>query len=143
MPRPAHPHPPALPILVVEDDQATREYLVLLLALEGYATVEAASGAATLATVATQPLQAVLLDLRLPDLDGFTVCRQLRALGHGALPILLITADHAPQLERQAADVGVSGVLRKPFEPAEVLTALAAIGARSVGGAAGGRPAGA
>ena len=70
-------------------------------------------------------MRAVLLDLRLPDLDGFAVCRQLRATGHGDLPIILVTADHTAHLERQAVDIGVTSVLRKPFLPEALLERLA------------------
>jgi len=127
MPPPDHQAPTALPILVVDDDQATREFIVLLLNLERYQTLQAASGEAALATVAAQPVQAVVLDLRLPDLDGFAVCRQLRATGYAGLPVILITADDTPQLEHQAAAAGVTAVLRKPFLPEALLERLADI----------------
>ena len=111
-------------ILVVEDDDDTREFLVLLVSTAGYNVLEAASGGAALATVGAQPVHGILLDLRLPDLDGFTVCRHLRAQGYSQLPILLVTADLTPEIERQAAEAGASGLLAKPFAPEALLDRL-------------------
>jgi two-component system response regulator MprA len=103
--------------------------------------VEAASGAAALATVAAQPIQAMPLDLRLPDIDGVAVCRRLRGSGAETLPVILVSADHTPQLERRATAAGVTSVLRKPFEPEDSLERLAAVGvsgADDEGGTTGG-----
>ena len=111
-------------ILVVDDDFDTREFLVLLVGDAGYHVVEAASGAAVLAAVAAQPVHAIVLDLRLPDMDGLAVCRQLRAHGHRDLPIILVTADHTPDLKRRAGEAGVTAMLAKPFTPEELLERL-------------------
>jgi CheY-like chemotaxis protein len=113
--------PTLAPILVVDDDEDTREFILLLLGMACYHTLEANSGGAALAVVAAQPVRAIVLDLRLPDMDGFAVCRHLRANGHPDLPILLVTADGRPELERRTRDAGVTSVLRKPFPP-EMLT---------------------
>ena len=110
-------------ILVVDDDVDTREYLVVLLSFEGYHTLEAGSGAAALAAVAGHTVQAVLLDLRLPDMDGLAVCRRLRASGL-QVPIVLVTADHRPDIRKQAGEAGVTSFLAKPFVPQELLDRL-------------------
>ncbi len=111
-------------ILVAEDDTDTREFTVMLLSMAGYQTLEAASGAAALATIARQMVQAILLDLRLPDMDGLAVCRQLRGNGHPDLPIILMTADQTPDVERRARDAGVTAFLSKPFAPEALLQKL-------------------
>ena len=59
-----HHAPPPATILVVEDDTDTREFIVMLLDLAGYQTLEAASGAAALRLIAAQPVHAITLDLR-------------------------------------------------------------------------------
>src|SRR5919199_4361545 len=102
-------------ILVVEDDADTREFIVMLLSMVGYQTLEAGSGAAALSTIAEHPVQAMTLDLRLPDMDGLAVCRHLRANGYPDLPIILVTADRTPNLDRGAAEAGVTAVIEKPF----------------------------
>ena len=107
-------------ILVVEDDADTREFVVILLSLAGYQTLEAGSGEAALSMIAEHPVQAMTLDLRLPDMDGLEVCRHLRAHGYPDLPIILVTADRTPNLGRDAAEVGVTDVIGKPFAPEEL-----------------------
>ena len=102
-------------ILVVEDDTDTREFIVMLLSTDGYRTLEAASGEAAISMIARQPVQAMTLDLRLPDMDGLAVCRHLRANGYPDLPIILVTADRTPNLDRGAAEAGVTAVIEKPF----------------------------
>ncbi|MDQ5853491.1 MAG: response regulator [Chloroflexota bacterium] len=111
-------------ILVVDDDFDTREFLVLLVDDAGYHVVEAASGAAALAAVAAQPVHAIVLDLRLPDMDGLAVCRHLRADGYPDLPIILVTADQTPGLARRADEAGVTTMLAKPFAPEALLARL-------------------
>ncbi len=123
--RPEEDGSPTTPtILVVEDDADTREFIVMLLSSAGYATLEAASGAAALTTMATHPARAILLDLRLPDMDGLAVCRYLRANGYPTVPILLVTAERRPLLDRNVANAGATGLLSKPFAPDALLEQL-------------------
>ena len=102
----------------------TREFLVLFLGGAGYHVLEAATGAAALASVAAQAVHAIVLDLRLPDMAGLAVCRQVRADGHRDRPVILVTADHLPDVERTAADAGITSLLAKPFAPEELLARL-------------------
>ena len=86
--------------------------------------MEAASGAAALTAVGAQPVHAIVLDLRLPDMDGLAVCRHLRADGYPDLPIILVTADQTPGLARRADEAGVTTMLAKPFAPEALLERL-------------------
>lgn len=123
MPGAHHPPNPAT-ILVVEDDEDTREYVVMLVGFAGYQTLEAATGRAALAVLATEAVDGVLLDLRLPDMDGLAVCRHVRGVDHRDLPIILVTADQAPDLDRRAAEAGVTTILAKPFAPEALVERL-------------------
>jgi len=114
-------------ILVVEDDPPTSEFLVDLLDMEGYATRIAASGKDALAQLTEQPVNAVLLDRRLPDMDGLDVCRQIRHSINAAVPIILLTADHSLALEAAARDAGATVYLPKPMPPEVLLRRLAAL----------------
>lgn len=114
-------------ILVVEDDPATSEFLVDLLSLEGYATRVATSGSAALEALVEQPASVVLLDRRLPDMDGLAVCRQIRHQIDAAVPIILMTADYSAELEAVARTAGVSAYLPKPFAPDVLLDRVAAL----------------
>lgn len=113
-------HHRPMTILIVEDDRATSDFFVELLSMQGYATHVVTSGQAALATLAQQPISVVLLDWRLPDMDGLTVSRQIRHLINLAVPIVLVTANHSLALEAAARDAGVTVYFPKPM-PAEML----------------------
>ncbi len=112
-------------ILVVEDDAATGEFYAELLDLNGYGAHVATTGRDALAAIAQQAVQAVLLDRRLPDIDGLQLCRQLRAAVGPDVPIILLTADYSAKLADEANAAGASGFLRKPVEPAVLLGRVA------------------
>jgi DNA-binding response OmpR family regulator len=114
-------------ILVVEDDAATSEFLVDLLSFAGYATRVAASGGAALGMLRKHPASVVLLDRRLPDMDGLAVCRQIRQRIDPAVPIILLMADYSAELEAAARDAGVTAYLSKPFPPDVLLDRVAAL----------------
>src|SRR4051812_23695947 len=77
-------------VLVVEDEPALRSYLVPLLERDGYAVDAVASGAEALATIAERRPDLVLLDVGLPDLSGYDVCREIRRRGD-YLPVVMLT----------------------------------------------------
>jgi two-component system response regulator MprA len=121
--------PPPVParILVVEDDAATSEFFVDLLSMAGYATHVAASGQAALAVLRAHPVNVVLLDRWLPDMDGLAVCRAIRAAIDATVPIILLTAERSPGLEVAAQDAGITTYLLKPFLPDVLLERVAAL----------------
>ena len=111
-------------ILVADDDRTIRRNLVLLLKAEGYATLDAADGASALDLIRSESPDAVLLDLKMPGLDGLEV---LAALGPAALvdlPVIVVTAfgGSAPAIE--AMRRGAYDYLTKPFDLDEVLLTL-------------------
>lgn len=116
---------PARTILVVEDDEVTRSFEEELLLLDGYTVLSAASGAAALAHIAAAPIAVILVDYRLPDIDGVTLCRRLREQVGQDVPIILVTADRGPGLEGVARDAGATGFLLKPFLPLDLLDQIA------------------
>src|SRR5207244_1665100 len=81
-------------VLVVEDDRAVRRMLERTLAAEGYEVMGVSDGGAALASIERAAPDLVVLDVGLPDLDGFAVCRRLRDKGL-ALPVLMLTARDA------------------------------------------------
>lgn len=117
--------PMSATILVVEDDAATNEYFVDLLSFEGYDVRVAALGRAALDALNEHEVQLVLLDRRLPDMDGFAVCREIRARHGVDLPVILLTADHAAGLGNQAHEAGVTEFLAKPFDGDVLLDRIA------------------
>src|SRR5688572_7695426 len=83
---------PTARLLVVDDNAVSLRIATSTLRHAGFDVSDATSGAAALARFAGQRFDVVLLDLVMPDMDGFEVCRQLRAMAHGAsVPILMFT----------------------------------------------------
>jgi len=118
-------------ILVVEDDAKLRVLLARGLAEEGYAVDVAGNGIDAVWQATEHSFDAVVLDLGLPDLDGFTVCRRLREHGTWA-PVLMLTALDAVDQRVRGLDVGADDYLVKPFAFAELLARLRALQRRGV-----------
>lgn len=117
-------------ILMVEDDDAIAAPLARALSREGYEVERAQNGADALALAGSTPLDLVLLDLGLPDMDGLDVCRGLRAGGFAA-GILILTA-RGGELDRVVGlDVGADDYLSKPFSLSELLARSRALLRRS------------
>jgi DNA-binding response OmpR family regulator len=103
-------------VLVVEDDAATRALLREVLEEAGYAVREAADGAAGLRLARTTRPALILLDLRLPYLDGRALAAAHRAQPEPRAPVLVVTADAVALRDATAAEVGAAAVLGKPFD---------------------------
>jgi DNA-binding response OmpR family regulator len=114
------------PILVVEDDMATSEFFVDMLNWNGYDAVVAPTGAAALIALREHPVRLVLLDLRLPDTDGITLFRRMRAVLK-ELPIILLTADRSIELNAAARMAGINHYFPKPVDPDILLTHIATL----------------
>jgi two-component system response regulator MprA len=117
-------------ILVVDDDAAVREALALALSLRGYRVLPASEGDSALELVREQRPDAVVLDVLMPGLDGFEVCRRLRASGDRT-PILLLTARDEIDDRVAGLDAGADDYLVKPFAREELLARLRALLRRS------------
>jgi DNA-binding response OmpR family regulator len=118
-------------ILYVEDDAAIREQTVTLLRDEGFDADEAATAEAGLARFDRRPADCVLLDVMLPDLDGFELCRQLRA--RSDVPIIMVTA-RADSFDVVAGlEAGADDYVTKPFVPKELSARIRAMLRRARG----------
>lgn len=113
-------------ILVVDDDRAIRESLDRALALEGYRVVTATDGAMALDLVAAETPDVVVLDLMMPNVDGLTVCRRLRAR-RDRTPILMLTARTETSDRVSGLDAGADDYLPKPFDLDELLARIRAL----------------
>ncbi len=109
-------------VLVADDDQDTRELYRACFDTSGYRTAEAGTGSQAIVTAVEIVPDVLLTDLVLPDIDGLTVARRLKADARTAsIRILLVTGYASPQLERRAASAGVDRVLLKPALPQAVM----------------------
>jgi DNA-binding response OmpR family regulator len=116
-------------ILLVEDDQDLAAGLLEALRKEGLAINHVATGSDALHVIATETPDIVILDLGLPDIDGLSVLRELRKQ-HGELPVLLLTARNTLGDKVAGLDSGADDYLAKPFDMAELLARLRALGRR-------------
>ena len=113
---------PTARILVIDDNAANRALAQSTLEDEGYEVILAAGGAEGIAAFERERPECVLLDVRMPGVDGFTVCRQIRAMPHGAeTPILFFTALRDVDTFDTALRAGGTDFLTKPIRPAELV----------------------
>jgi two-component system phosphate regulon response regulator OmpR len=119
-------------ILLIEDDSRLAGMVAEYLGKAGFHVVHAENGARGLALFEREAVDAVILDLMLPDTDGLEICRRLRARSDG--PILMLTARGDPMDRVVGLEMGADDYLN-PFEPRELLARLRAILRRGRGGA--------
>ena len=113
-------------VLVADDDRAIRESLVRALELEGYSVVAVPNGADALTAARDADVDAIVLDLMMPNVDGLTVCRVLRA-EDDRTPILMLTARTETSDRVAGLDAGADDYLPKPFALEELLARLRAL----------------
>jgi two-component system response regulator MprA len=113
-------------ILIVDDDNRVTSALRRTLAYEGYQVSTAANGEAALAIARAKPPDLVILDLMLPGIDGFEVCRRLRASGDG-VALLMLTARDAVADRVAGLETGADDYLVKPFALEELLARVKAL----------------
>lgn len=128
---------PRQTILVVEDEAAIAETITYALRTEGFAPLWKTTGRDALAVLAQQAVALVVLDVGLPDMNGFDVCRELRRR-HEA-PVIFLTARSAEVDKIVGLELGADDYLAKPFSPRELTARVRAVLRRaSHPGAAGG-----
>lgn len=107
-------------ILIVEDDDGIRDLVDIVLSSAGYEVLTASDGAAALQVVGRVHPDLVLLDMRMPVMDGWEFARQYRAGPAPHAPIVVLTA--ARDAAVRAAEISANAYLGKPFEVGELLT---------------------
>jgi CheY-like chemotaxis protein len=116
---------PSMRVLFVEDDLATREGYIAHLASVGYDVMPAATGLEALTLASTWMPEVIVLDLGLPDIDGWEVARQLKAgPGTAAIPIIALTGSDLPHERVSAMRAGCDRHLPKPCVPADLVEAI-------------------
>jgi len=118
-------------ILLVEDEPATADFLTRLLQDHRYTVDRATDGQMGLDLASQWFYDLLLLDVKLPNLDGFCVCRNLRAQGNKT-PILILTAQHAKDDVIRGLDAGADDYIVKPCDPEQLLARIRALSRRTL-----------
>ena len=113
-------------LLIIEDEAPMRTALVETLAAEGYRVRSAADGISGLELACTETFDLILLDVMMPGLDGFAVCRELRKRGR-EMPVLMLTAKGQIDDRVEGLDSGADDYLLKPFSLKELLARVRAL----------------
>jgi DNA-binding response OmpR family regulator len=109
-------------IMVVDDDPDTLTILLRYITREGFAVVEASSGAECLRLAKQHPPDVIVLDLMMPEMDGFAVCRALRADTNTAeIPVIMLTARDDVDTRAEGMELGVSDFVAKPVARRELV----------------------
>jgi len=116
-------------ILVVEDEASIAETITYALQTEGFAPLWKTTGREALAVLAAQPVAFVVLDVGLPDMSGFDVCRELRK--KHAVPVIFLTARSGEVDKIVGLEIGADDYLAKPFSPRELTARIRAVLRRS------------
>jgi DNA-binding response OmpR family regulator len=119
-------------VLVAEDDAAIADFIVRGLGEQGYAVDLARDGAAALDMLAVASVDVLVLDVMLPRVDGFDVCRRMRRAGDRT-PVLMLTARDAVEDRVRGLDSGADDYLVKPFAFSELVARIRALSRREPG----------
>jgi DNA-binding NarL/FixJ family response regulator len=118
-------------ILLVDDNEGFRSFVSELLESIGYATAQLSSGSAVLPAVAEKRPAAILLDVQLPDLNGYEVCRELRNRYGDSIAIVFISGERTEALDRAGGLLlGADDYLVKPVDPGELIARVTRLVAR-------------
>ena len=107
-------------ILLVDDEDSLRDTIKMNLELEGYEVIEADNGATAIKTAKEQRFNLIILDVMMPEMDGFTVCEKIR-LNDTSTPILFLTAKDTSTDKVNGLRVGADDYLTKPFNLEELI----------------------
>lgn len=112
-------------ILVVDDDPHIRKLVTVFLQKEGFKTIEAPDGVEALNQMESNKADLVVLDIMMPNMDGWELCRELRALYD--IPLLMLTAKGETSQKVKGFNLGTDDYLVKPFDPLELVVRVKAL----------------
>ncbi|WP_020614863.1 response regulator transcription factor [Paenibacillus daejeonensis] len=113
-------------VLIADDDANIRELVGLFLRNEGLKTLEAADGREALSVYASEPVDLVVLDIMMPVMDGWALCKELRR-ADASLPLLMLTARGETWEKVKGFELGTDDYLTKPFDPLELAARVKAL----------------
>ncbi len=114
-------------ILICEDNQLALKAISVVLEREGYDTVTVSDGNEAINILRTTDFDLAIVDIHLPYHSGLEVIRFLRTEQKKHTPVLIVSAFSDPQIQRQAAEMKVSGYITKPFDPDDLIRKIKAV----------------
>jgi len=115
-------------ILIVDDSRATRSMAVFSLRNQGFRILEADGAREALDLMQQETVDMVITDLRMPDIDGVGLTRQIRSLdGQHDLPIIMVSGFDNDESRDLALEAGVSSFIAKPFKPQQLLSLVRSV----------------
>lgn len=115
-------------ILVADDDDGLRQLLRLILSREGFEVFEAANGEQALALAAAVDPTVILLDVMMPDLDGYDVCRRLKNDQRtGDVPVVFVSAVEDAARRNDMQKLGAAACIQKPIGPRDLVARIRAV----------------
>jgi len=116
-------------VLVVDDEDIVREVVCTYLEREGYSTCQASAGRAAMALIESERPDLIVLDVMLPEIDGFSILSQLRK--HADIPVILLTARTEETDRVLGLELGADDYVVKPFSPRELAARVRSVLRRS------------
>lgn len=113
------------PIMIVDDDPYIRELVRVFMLKEGFDVIEASDGADALKQLETVQVDMVIMDIMMPNMDGWELCKELRE--YYEIPLLMLTAKGETSQKVKGFELGTDDYLVKPFEPVELAMRVKAL----------------
>ncbi|MDF1579773.1 MAG: response regulator [Desulfuromonadales bacterium] len=112
-------------VMTVDDSSVVRQILKKTLSAAGYEVLEAVDGQDALNKLSTSPVDMVVTDLNMPNMDGVELIKSLRRQpGNRFLPIVMLTTESQQQIKEEGKKAGASGWIVKPFRPEQLLAVV-------------------
>ena len=112
-------------VLIVEDEASLLKLETILLTVKGYDVSGVSTGNAALEKLSGEQFDLVLLDIMLPDVDGYEVCRRIKEHpAHAGIPVVMLTARKSIEDQERGATCGADAYLTKPFKSALIIETI-------------------
>jgi len=112
-------------VLIVEDEESLLKLETILLTVKGYEVTGTSTGKDALEKLSGDNFDLILLDIMLPDIDGYEVCRRIKEHPlHGTIPVVMLTARKSIEDQELGASCGADAYLTKPFKSAMIIEVI-------------------
>lgn len=112
-------------VLIVEDEESLLKLETILLTVKGYEVSGASTGKEALEKLASDAFDLVLLDVMLPDIDGYEICRRIKEHPlHAGIPVVMLTAKKSSEDQKRGTLCGSDAYLTKPFKSAMIIEVI-------------------